>query len=78
MKQPPIEIRVGDLKPAMVGLGKVISTRTSSPALHCVKIESLTRNRIQLTATDLDVTLRIEVPVTENQKFDPFSCPSES
>jgi len=75
---PPIEIRAGDLKPVIAGLGKVIPAKGTLPALRCVKVEALNRKTVQLTATDLDVTLRIEVPATTPQKMEPFLLPLDA
>ena len=72
---PPIEIRAGDLKPVIAALGKVIPAKGTLPALRCVKVEALNPKTVQLTATDLDVTLRIEVPATTPQKMEPFLLP---
>lgn len=75
---PPIEIRAGDLKPVIAGLAKVIPTKGTLPALRCVKVEALNRKTVQLTATDLEVTLRIEVPATTPPKMNPFLLPLDA
>lgn len=74
--QTPIQIRAGDLKTAVAGLGKLIPrSRTSLPVLHCVKVEMPRRGILRFTATDLNVTLTLEVPATWEKKVDPFLVP---
>ncbi|MEC5129499.1 DNA polymerase III subunit beta [Verrucomicrobiales bacterium BCK34] len=75
---PPIEIRAGDLKPVITGLAKVIPTKGTLPALRCVKVEAINPKTVQLTATDLDVTLRIEIPGATPQKTEPFLLPLDA
>jgi hypothetical protein len=76
-KHTPIQIRAGDLKPAIAGLGKLITTRAKLPALQCVKVETLKRDTLRLTGTDLTVTLALalEVPAKLNEKVEPFLVP---
>lgn len=77
MKQTPIRIRAGDLKPAVAGLGKLASRKGTLPVLQCVKVETPKRDTLRLTATDLDVTFTIEVPAQLEKKADPFLLPLE-
>lgn len=59
-----ISLPIAELKPALVGLGKVVSTRPSLAILGNIKIERTTDGWIALTGTDLDrfVTMRLEHP----------------
>jgi DNA polymerase III sliding clamp (beta) subunit (PCNA family) len=52
----PISILMAELKPALAGLGKVISKRSSLPVLGCVKLERSETGQLLLTGTDLDST----------------------
>jgi hypothetical protein len=58
-----ITLPIAELKPALVGLGKVINSRATLPVLHHVKIERTSDGWIALTGTDLDrfVTLQERV-----------------
>ena len=60
----PITLPLAELKPALTGLGKVISKRATLPVLHHLKIERTPDGWIALTATDLDcsATVRLEQP----------------
>jgi len=55
---------IAELKPALAGLGKLISKRVTLPVLSHVKIERTKDGWVALTATDLDhhITLRLEQP----------------
>ncbi|MCB1066103.1 MAG: hypothetical protein KDN20_24690, partial [Verrucomicrobiae bacterium] len=77
MKTPPIQIRAGDLKPAVAGLGKLIPRKAALPALQCVKVEALRRDTLRLTASDLSITLALELPATLEKKVEPFLIPLE-
>jgi len=61
----PITLPLAELKPALIGLGKVIHKNTTVPILAGVKIERTREGWITLTGTDLDhfVTVRLEQPV---------------
>ena len=62
----PISLPIAELKPALVGLGKVINPRSTLPVLQYVKVERTSDGWIALTSTDLDrfVTVRLEQPST--------------
>ena len=62
----PISLPIAELKPALVGLGKVINPRSTLPILQHVKVERTTDGWIALTSTDLYrfVTVRLEQPST--------------
>jgi len=77
----PIEIRAGDLKPALAGLGKLIPRRPSLIVLGCVKIEPNGKDSLRLTATDLDLTLSVEIPALLDhgrKEIAPFLLPLPS
>lgn len=77
MKPTPIEIRAGDLKPVVAGLGKLISRKAALPALQCVKADTPKPDILRLTATDLSLTLAVEIPVKTAQRSAPFLVPIE-
>ena len=77
MKQTPLEIRAGDLKPVVAGLGKLLSRKPTLPALQCVKVERLNRDTLRLSATDLSLTLAVEVAATIPETMNPFLVPME-
>jgi len=77
----PITLPVAELKPALIGLGKIISRRATLPVLGHVLVERNRDGWITLAATDLDNTARVRleqpgdggpasllVPFTELQK----------
>ncbi len=59
-----IALPVAELKPALVGLGKVLNKQSSLPVLSTIKVERTTDGWITLTVTDLDTfaTVRLEQP----------------
>ena len=59
-----IQLPIAELKPALVGLGKIISKRTTLPVLGMVKIDRTKDGWITLTGTNLDqfATVRFEQP----------------
>src|SRR6266853_304351 len=52
MKEIPLP--VAELKPAIIGLGKIISRHSTLPVLGCVKVERSQTGSITLAANDLD------------------------
>ena len=60
----PIILPIAELKPALVGLGKVISHKATLAVIQHIKIERTSDGWIALTGTDLDrfVTIRLEHP----------------
>ena len=60
----PITLPVAELKPALMGLSKIISRRTTLPVLGCLLVQRNPDGWITLTATDLDSTasVRLEQP----------------
>ncbi len=63
-KMNPITIPVAELKPALVGLGKVIAKRHTLPVLGCVQIRRHDSGQVDLTVTDLDraATFKLDTP----------------
>lgn len=63
----PIPLPIAELKPALVGLGKIINRRNTLPVLGAVKIERNATGWITLTGCDLDyfATVRLEQPVPD-------------
>ena len=63
---PIITLPVAELKPALIGLGKIISRRATLPVLGHVLVQRNPDGWTTLTATDLDSTVRVrlEQPAT--------------
>src|SRR5215210_2169012 len=59
-----ISLPVGELKPALIGLGKVIARKVTLPILGAVLIHRDQDGWVTITGTDLDsfVTVRLEQP----------------
>jgi len=59
-----ITLPIAELKPALIGLGKIIAKRTTLPVFNHLKIERTKDGWIALTSTDLDhfITVRLEQP----------------
>ena len=68
----PIHIRAGDLKPALVGLGKVAHPKATLPVLQCIRVEAISASKAQLTASDLNFHLNVTVPIEAGKKGEPF------
>ena len=73
--QSCIEIRSGDLKSALVGLGKVVPAKSSVAELGLVKIEVQSKQVVRMTATDSEITLRLDVPAQADTNCAPFLVP---
>jgi DNA polymerase III sliding clamp (beta) subunit (PCNA family) len=60
----PITLPVAELKPSLIGLGKIISRRTTLPVLGCILVQRNADGWTTLVATDLDTTasVRLEQP----------------
>ncbi|MEP6671429.1 MAG: DNA polymerase III subunit beta [Chthoniobacter sp.] len=60
----PISLPISELKPALAGLGKVISKRNTLPILSHVRIERTPTGHVELGVTDLDTALvaRLDTP----------------
>ena len=59
-----IHLPIADLKPALAGLGKIISRSSTLPVLGNIKVERDKDGTIVLTSTDLDtfISVRLEQP----------------
>ncbi len=71
----PIEVRAADLKAALSGLGKLIPRTPSLAVLGCVKVEAAGPQLLRLTATDLDITLSVDLPATVEKGLASFLLP---
>ncbi len=71
----PVSVRAADLKSALSGLGKLIPRTPSLAVLGCVKVEAGGPQSVRLTATDLDLTLSVDVPATAEKGLAPFLLP---
>ena len=60
----PITMPMAELKPALIGLGKLIQKSHGLPVLKTIKIERTAEGWVALTTTDLDAfaTVRLEQP----------------
>ena len=56
-----INISVNQLKPALAGLSKVVSGKSSLECLRCVRVDA-TPERVTLMGTDLDLYARVSLP----------------
>ena len=56
-----ISISVSDLKPALTGLAKVVSNKTTLECLRCIRVDA-TPERTTLMGTDLEVFARVALP----------------
>ena len=66
----PIILPMAELKPALIGLGKLIQKSHGLPVLKTIKIARTAEGWVSLTATDLDAfaTVRLEQPA-EGEPF---------
>ncbi len=83
-QDPPITLQIKDLRPALVGLGKVISRKATLPVLGCLHIRTGNANgkagaksnsMLTITGTDLDATLELTVPTMVPAPAAPFLVP---
>jgi hypothetical protein len=71
----PVAVRAADLKSAISGLGKLIPRTPSLAVLGCVKVEAAGPQTLRFTATDLDLTLSVELPATVEKGLAAFLLP---
>lgn len=59
-----IQMPIAELKPALIGLGKLIGRSSTLPVLQHIKVDRTTDGWIILTSTDLDsfISVRLEQP----------------
>jgi len=70
--QTTIELRCSDLKSALIGLGKLASTKSAVPTLRCVKVEPCSKTLVHLSATDGQLTLRLTIPARGDNAGEAF------
>ena len=58
----PIFLPVAELKPALIGLGKVIRKRPTLPVLGCMRVQNTSSHSVELTVTDLNFTVVATLP----------------
>ena len=73
----PITIPMTELRPALAGLGKIITRRPTLPVLGCIRVERTKTNRIELTGTDLDTTAVVQLDAVAQGEPTAFLIPYE-
>jgi DNA polymerase III sliding clamp (beta) subunit (PCNA family) len=73
----PIALPMAELKPALVGLGKVIAKRMTLPVLTHVRIDRTKAGRIELAVTDLDTAASIQFEAEAQGEPTAFLVPFE-
>ena len=73
----PISLPLAELKPALAGLGKIISRRSTLPVLGCIRIERTKTHRIELIGTDLDTTAIVQLEAEAQGEPMAFLVPYE-
>jgi DNA polymerase III sliding clamp (beta) subunit (PCNA family) len=73
----PITIPMTELRPALAGLGKIITRRPTLPVLGCIRVERTKTNRIELTGTDLDTTAVVQLDAPAQGEPTAFLIPYE-
>ena len=71
-----ISISVSDLKPALAGLAKVVSNKTTLECLRCIRVDA-TPERTTLMGTDLEVFARVALPEAKCDEAASFLLPFE-
>jgi len=71
-----ISIAISDLKPALAGLAKVVSTKATLECLRCIRVDA-SPERVTLTGTDLDVYARVQIPGAYTETTTSFLLPLE-
>jgi len=71
-----LELPVGELKIALAGFNKIIPSRTSIPALGCVRVHA-TSDQVQLQATNLDEFAAFQCSSTNAVEPQEFLVPLE-
>jgi DNA polymerase III sliding clamp (beta) subunit (PCNA family) len=62
----PILLPMNQLRPALIGFGKVITKRTTLPVLSCVRLQRHASGAVDLTVTDLDHEATCRFPSQTN------------
>jgi DNA polymerase III sliding clamp (beta) subunit (PCNA family) len=73
----PILLPMAELKPALVGLGKIIGRRMTLPVLSHVRIERTPAGRIELAVTDLDTAAIVQIETPAQGEPTAFLVPYE-
>jgi len=73
----PITLPMAELKPALAGLGKIITRRPTLPVLGCIRVERTNTNRIELTGSDLDTTAIVQLDAPAQGEAVTFLVPYE-
>ncbi len=69
-----ITIPIGDLKPALAGLAKVVSTKAALECLRCVRVDS-SPGQVRITGTDLDMFASVALPAAMGGHTESFLLP---
>ncbi|MFZ4777307.1 MAG: hypothetical protein ACOYM3_18220, partial [Terrimicrobiaceae bacterium] len=69
-----ISIPVSELKPALAGLAKVVSGKSSLECLRCVRVDA-TPERVTLLGTDLEMYASVVLPEAFTEKSTSFLLP---
>ena len=72
-----ISIPMTELKPALAGLGKIISRRVTLPVLGYVRIARTQAGQIELAATDLDTSVVVQLDTPAQGEPTAFLIPFE-
>lgn len=69
-----ISLTIGDLKPALAGLAKVVSPKSRLECLRCIRVEASAQS-VRLTGTDLDMFAQVELPEAKGDSTQSFLLP---
>lgn len=69
-----ISIAISDLKPALAGLAKVVSTKATLECLSCIRVDA-SPERVTLMGTDLDVYASVQIPGAYTETTGSFLLP---
>jgi DNA polymerase III sliding clamp (beta) subunit (PCNA family) len=69
-----ISLSVGELKPALAGLAKVVSAKARLECLCCVRVDAKP-GQVSLTGTDLDMFAQVELPEAKSDSAQSFLLP---
>lgn len=73
---PPLAVTAGDLRPALTALGRVRKKGKAVPSeLQHLKVETVGRSSLRLTATDGKTFLTITLPANQAEAVEPFLVP---
>jgi len=71
-----ISISVGDLKPALAGLAKVVSNKSTLECLRCIRVDA-NPERTTITGTDLELYANVALPEAKCDTTESFLLPFE-